>query len=276
VGLRMNQRVDFSSNARIYDRRHGALLATEIIDALARADAMRQADVVLDVGAGTGRTAVALADFGCDVLAIEPSMAMLTELRRKAATRRIWAVCGDGERLPCAASRFDAVVIARLLYLISDWQMLLRQAFAALRPGRHLLHEWGNGDANEPWVQIREKARSLFQSAGVTRPFHPGARSEADVDAYLTTLGLVKTAEVAIGPGPQMTLRDFIDRIMTGELSYTWDVPKQIQEQCLPLLKAWCDATFDLGQTYSMPQELHWKVFQKSPATLSADAGHGV
>ena len=90
----MSQRVDFSSNAPIYDRRHGTTLAPEIVGALASVDAIRQGDVVLDIGAGTGRAAVALADFGCLVFAVEPSIAMLRQLRTKAMARRIWAVSG--------------------------------------------------------------------------------------------------------------------------------------------------------------------------------------
>ena len=124
---------------------------------LASASALRQGDVVLDVGAGTGRAAIALADFGCHVLAVDPSMSMLKELRTKAMARQVWIVGGDGERLPCATSRFDAVILARVLYLISDWQLVLRQAHDALRPGRHLLHEWGNGDDDEPWVKSAKK-----------------------------------------------------------------------------------------------------------------------
>jgi hypothetical protein len=51
-------------------------------------------------------------------------------------------------------------------------------------------------------VQIREKARTLLQDAGVDKPFHPGARSEAEVDAFLTGLGLVRRKALLIGPGP--------------------------------------------------------------------------
>ena len=69
-----------------------------------------------------------------------------------------------------------------------------------------------------------------------------------------------------VGPGPRLALRDFVDRIVTGELSYTWSVPKEIQEHCLPMLKTWCEQTFDLGQTFSMPKNLYWTVYQKMPA----------
>jgi SAM-dependent methyltransferase len=62
---------------------------------------------------------------------------------------------------------------------MADWQSVLREALDVLKPGGCLFHEWGNGEADEEWVQIREKARRLFEGAGVKNPFDPGARSEA-------------------------------------------------------------------------------------------------
>ena len=261
----MTQRVDFSGNAPIYDRRHGAMLPSDVVRALASAAALAPGELAIDIGAGTGRVAIALADFGCRVLAVDPAAAMLNELRSKAEGRPIWAVSGEGEQLPCAPERFDVVILARLLYLIDDWRLVVRQAHGALKPGRHVLHEWANGTLDEAWVQIREKARALFEHAGIERPFHPGARTEAEVDAYFAELGLELTARVPAGPGPQLTLRAFVDRIVTGELSYTWNVPEDVRARCLPVLQAWCEQTFDLDRTVAMPAELRWSVYRKPP-----------
>ena len=241
------------------------MLPSEIISDLASAAARAPRDLAIDIGAGTGRAAIALTDFGCRVLAVDPAAAMLKELRSKSQDRPIWIVSGEGERLPCVPARFDVVILARLLYLVDDWRLVVRQAHAALKPGRHLLHEWANGTHDEAWVQIREKARALFEHAGLERPFHPGARTEAEVDAYFAELGLELTARVPAGPGPQLTLRQFVDRIVTGELSYTWNVPGDVRERCLPVLQAWCEQTFDLDRTVAMPAELQWSVYRKPP-----------
>ena len=84
-------------------------------------------------------------------------------------------VSGDAAALPFAPASFDAVVIARLLYFVTDWREALEDAARALKRGGFLLHEWGNGKEDELWVQIREKARSLFIEAGIASPFQPGA-----------------------------------------------------------------------------------------------------
>jgi ubiquinone/menaquinone biosynthesis C-methylase UbiE len=51
------ERVDFSANVSVYDRRHGAALSDEDLDRLWQAAGLRVGVDVLDVGAGTGRVA---------------------------------------------------------------------------------------------------------------------------------------------------------------------------------------------------------------------------
>jgi hypothetical protein len=64
-------------------------------------------------------------------------------------------------------------------------------------------------------------------------------------------------------PGPNMTLHDFVGRVVTGEFSYVWNIPTHVQESCVPLLNKWCQDTFDLEQSFSMPRELEWTIYRK-------------
>lgn len=259
----MRERVDFSANTSIYDRRHGAVLTLDIARELASRGELQRDGRVLDIGAGTGRVAIAFAGIGYRTVALDPALPMLNELRRKAPASQVQVVAGEGARLPFDTWHFDAVILARLLYLMSDWQIVLQQAYDRLKPGGCLFHEWGNGEAGEVWVQIREKARMLFEAAGIERPFHPGARSEAEVDDYLTVLGLNRSNELRIGPGPRTRLGDFVDKIVSGELSYIWNVPAHVRESCLPKLKKWSQNTFDLEESIPMPACLRWNIYRK-------------
>jgi SAM-dependent methyltransferase len=259
----VSQRVDFSGNASIYDRRHGAVLALDTAHELAQRAALRPGCRVLDVGAGTGRVTIAFAGIGCETVALDSAPSMLNQLRQKAPESQIRIVAGEGARLPLGGGHFDAVILARVLYLIADWKMVLRQTYDVLKPGGCLLHEWGNGQTDEPWVQIREKARTLFRDAGISDPFHPGAQSEAEVRAVLAELGFDRSDELHLGPGPRMTLRDFVGRIVTGEMSYIWDVPKHARESCLPRLSKWCEDTFDLERPVPIPREIRWTIYRK-------------
>lgn len=259
----MGQRVDFSANASVYDNRHGAILAPDIAHDLVSRGELPREGRVLDVGAGTGRVAIAFAAIGFKTVALDPALPMLGELRRKAPDSQIHAVAGEGTRLPFIASHFDAVILARVLYLMADWQMVLRQTYDMLKPGGCLFHEWANGEAGEAWVQIREMSRTLFEEAGVNNPFHPGALSEAEVDDFLVGLGLDRRNELRIGPGPTMTLRDFVEKIVSGEFSYIWNVPTHVRKSCLPRLRRWSEITFDLERSVPVPKDLRWTIYRK-------------
>jgi ubiquinone/menaquinone biosynthesis C-methylase UbiE len=274
-------RVDFSANARVYDDRHGALLDDDLARRLVAAAALPPGGRVLDVGAGTGRVAISLAALGCRIVALDPSASMLQQLREKGGSEQqdppytapvgrvlsdpahVSPVVGVGSALPFRDRTFDGVVLARLLYLLSDWRDTLDEAVRVLRPGGCLLHEWGNGDPDEEWVQIREQARALFERAGLANPFHPGARDESRVDQWLLDRGMTRACALRAESSMRTTMGKFLERVETGECTYTWSVPKEVQRVCLPALRAWAAGRFDLDREVPVPRDLKWTIFRK-------------
>jgi SAM-dependent methyltransferase len=96
---------------------------------------------VLEVGAGTGRDAVALARAGSRVVTVDYVAGSLG-LTRAAAERAAVAlmpVCGDGLRLPFADASFDVVFHQGLLEHFRDPRPLLGENARVLRPGGHLV-----------------------------------------------------------------------------------------------------------------------------------------
>jgi SAM-dependent methyltransferase len=187
---------------------------------------------------------------------------MLATLTAKAEPLPVRLVVGDASRLPFPDARFDVVVLARMLYLLPRWRDVLVEIARVLAPGGRLLHEWGNGRADDAWVRIREKARSMFEDAGLRDPFHPGARTIDEVDAFLVSAGVRPVATVQVDNDVQMTLADFLRRIVNGECSYIWNVPADVQRRCLPELELWAAQQFDLTQP-AMPRELPWTVYRR-------------
>jgi len=260
----VTERVDFSHAASAYDRRHGAVISDQAAGQLAAAAGLAPGSQVLDLAAGTGRVAIPLATRGCRVVAFDPARPMLDELSKKAPSLDIPSVIGVGAQLPFASATFDAVVIARLLYLVPDWQALLVEVRRVLVPGGRLLHEWSNGESNEPWVQIREKIRSMFEAEGVTNPFHPGVRTEEEAELFLGAHGLARIIEVRLGPGHPSSVAVFLQRLAGGECSYTWAVPKAIAARCVAEVQAWAAARFDLTREVPMPREIVWRIYQRA------------
>jgi SAM-dependent methyltransferase len=262
----VNNRVDFSGNASFYDRRHGAAIPSHELERLCQAAGLLPTARILDVGAGTGRIAIPFATRGNLVVALEPAAGMLTELRMKAGDTAVLAVAAEAARLPFRDGSFDAIVIARLLYLTVDWRAILGEAHRVLAAGGRMLHEWGNGEADEEWAQIRDELRRLLEAAGLSAPFHPGVRSEAEVDDHLAGLRLRRESQLDLGPGPVSTLREFLRRLVEGELSYVWSVPDDVQTLSLPRLQRWAEQTFDLERPHPMPRCIRWTVYRKDVA----------
>lgn len=89
---------------------------------------------VLDVGAGTGRYAVPLAELGVRVSAVEPNAAMAGLLAEEAAAHRV-SVAVDRREWPAAAQHAvaDVVLCAHVVYPIADVVPFLRALDRAAR-----------------------------------------------------------------------------------------------------------------------------------------------
>ena len=212
------------------------------------------------MAAGTGRVAIPLATAGYRVVAVDRSREMLQVLRGKSATVSVDAVAASAASLPFRDRTFDAVVMARLLYLTPDWRQVLIEALRVLSIEGRLLHEWANGTPSEPSFLIKERLRSLLEEAGVAEPFHPGVRRESDVDAFLTECGcrLVDVVEVPLDGA--MPVGAFLDGIEAGEFSYTWNASPAVNDRCLSALRTWASGRFDMNAP-AFGATTSWKVF---------------
>jgi len=251
----------FSANAARYDRSRPALISDSTRDAMVRAARLPAGGRLLDVAAGTGRVAVPLAAAGYRVIAVDRSKDMLDVLRAKEATRRIDAAVASGVSLPFRDRTFDAVVIARLLYLTPDWRPILVEALRLLTAGGRLLHEWANGTPSEPSCQIKEHLRTLLEEAGVAEPFHPGVRRESDVDAFLSERGCALVDAIDVPIDGEMLVGDFLSRIEAGEFSYTWNAPAPVRDRCVASLRSWASEQFDMNAP-ALATSTSWKVFE--------------
>jgi malonyl-CoA O-methyltransferase len=110
---------------------------------LARLELMRiDPAVVVDLGSGTGATAIALTRRyrGARVVALDLALAMLQEVRR----RRPWfsklrCVAGDMERLPLADASVDLLFSNLMLQWATDVDAAFTEFHRVLRPGGLLL-----------------------------------------------------------------------------------------------------------------------------------------
>ena len=103
---------------------------------------------VLDLGAGTGKLTRVLFDMGVEVIAVEPSGAMLGQLRSAVGVE---ALQGTAESIPRPDASVDAVTVAQAFHWF-DHQPALREIARVLRPAGHLGMVWNVRDDTVPWV----------------------------------------------------------------------------------------------------------------------------
>jgi SAM-dependent methyltransferase len=102
--------------------------------AIARHLAPRPGMRVLDLGAGTGAWATALASwYGVSVIAVEPSAAM------RARARCPGLVAGHGGALPVASATVDGAWLSTVIHHLPDLAAAARELRRVLRPGAPVL-----------------------------------------------------------------------------------------------------------------------------------------
>ena len=98
---------------------------------------------VLDVGCGTGRFALLLADRGVEVTGVDPAAGSLAVARAKPGAEQVRWIHGDATDLP--AMQVDVATmtgnVAQAITDPRDWDATLSGVHAALRPGGHLVFE---------------------------------------------------------------------------------------------------------------------------------------
>jgi SAM-dependent methyltransferase len=101
------------------------------------------ADVVLDVGCGTGSLAVLLAARGRTVVAVDPAEASLSIAKAKDRAAKVRWIHGDATALPPLNADLALMTgnVAQVFLTDDEWEHVLRGIGTALRPGGYLAFE---------------------------------------------------------------------------------------------------------------------------------------
>lgn len=138
---------------------------------------------VLDLGCGTGRHALWLAEQGADVTAVDFSDGMLAEARKKPGAESIHFLAHDlHQRLPFSHASFDLVVSGLVLEHLSDLRPFLMEMRRVLRsPGRAII------SAMHPAMFLRD-AQAQFRDPESQEKIRPGSVPHTIADVVMAAL----------------------------------------------------------------------------------------
>jgi 2-polyprenyl-3-methyl-5-hydroxy-6-metoxy-1,4-benzoquinol methylase len=202
-----------SVQAEIFRVRQATVLAW--IDELALAPGSR----VLEVGCGAGFMAVALAQRGLRVYAIDSTAAMIEQARCYAAesgvTELLSLDIGDVYSLTLEDGSFDLVIAIGVIPWLARPELAMREIARVTRPDGHVILTTDNRTRLtyflDPWLNpilspLRRSVRSALERVGLLHR-SPDVTIETlhkprFIDTALTSVGLLKIRSKTLGFGP--------------------------------------------------------------------------
>jgi len=225
--------LSFDRVAAIYDttRALPRAAAYEVTREIARTlREIAPAPRLLEIGIGTGRIAVPLAEAGIEVVGVDVARQMLAKLRAK--QRDLPVVIADACSLPFPRSAFDAALLVHVLHLVPNTRAALDAAAASVRPGGALL--LGRTDyLASPRRAMIEQVRDLTCAlTGVALPavdWH-GAVLTAFHDAAASN-GSIVTQKVLARWEESSTGRDLLAALEERVYSSSWQIPDEVMPE---------------------------------------------
>lgn len=184
-----NRRTLYEESRSAYDataEHYGLVGGAELIDEpllAALTSRLVPAATVLDLGSGPGQYARALAGGGYRVVAIDNSMPMLIELRRRGASDRCAPAQMDMRHLGFRDASFDAVwAVASLIHVVDDeLQPTLAGIHSVIRPGGLMLANFAISDKGLRYERV---AADEYRRSGRFFQHHPTASGLAALLAF--------------------------------------------------------------------------------------------
>ncbi|TAH52569.1 MAG: SAM-dependent methyltransferase [Chloroflexota bacterium] len=236
-----------------------------MIDALVRETGLNENSRVLEVGIGTGRIGMSVAEHLRRLFGIDLSLEMMGVLRRKLAETNlnIRIAQADAGKLPFAAETFDVVYAVHVYHLVAGWQNAMRDARRIIQRGGYFVISFHKRADDSPNARLRDQLHVLVNARGIQTK-RPGATSEDEILDEIQAWGdesrIVVCSAWAEDEVPEKILEE-LDRQIFSE---TWVIPRAVMDEVMPQLREWAEKTFgDLSKPIAAASETRWLVTKK-------------
>jgi SAM-dependent methyltransferase len=258
--------VNFDRAAGYYDQTRGHPPDTVAAQTQVLAAELAGAAPVLEIGVGTGRIAVPLAEAGVTIAGLDLSAEMLAVLASKNSP--IPAVRGSALQLPLADQSVAAVIACHVLHLIPDWRAVVDEALRVLQPGGLLLASRGSV-ADGLGADLRGRFR---EAAGLPAEKNPGLsdprgagglRGLYGLDQFLAERGIASRALPEIVSSRQLSAAELLDQMAANLYSWTWPVEPERRLAAVAQVRAWVTETIGDPATVLLPADrIRWHSYR--------------
>ena len=232
--------ISFERAAGFYDKTRALSPgATKRITGLLEAE-LRDRGATLEVGVGTGRIALPLAERGIDLFGLDLARNMLDRLVHNAGGESPFPlVQGDATRLPFEDRSFDAGIASWVLHLVPAWREVVGELLRVIGDEGVVLV-----DAGSQQDSITTAMTWRFKElAGIT-DWPPGAQGREEVLEHFSALGARPRALQPIRDVTKMALAEHIDLLERGVYSVTWGVDESTRRETAAQLRRWTESEF--------------------------------
>ncbi len=242
MSIVFDRAVDYYDKTRALPQdRHEAL-----IRALISETGVKPADTVLEIGIGTGRIALSVAEHVHRLYGVDLSQEMLSALRRKitSAHALIDLAPADAVYLPFPTATFDLVYAVHVYHLVNQWRAGIAEAWRVIKPGGHFVVSFHKRDENSPNSRLRKQMHVFAKELGLdTR--RPGSQTEEETLEEISKWDpQPKVVQASAWQEPEIPAKilEELDRQIYSE---TWAIPRDKMDLIIPRLREWAEHTYE-------------------------------
>lgn len=173
----MDSKEYFDLVASRWDEMRSALFSENVREMAYEAAGVEAGCLAADIGAGTGFITEGLVEHGVSVIAVDQSLAMIEELKRKfGITGTVEGRVGMAESLPLEDGAVDYGFANMYLHHVEDPQTAIREMARILKPGGKLVitdmdthaYEFLRTEQHDRWLGFAHSdVRRWFEAAGL-------------------------------------------------------------------------------------------------------------
>ena len=253
----MTDSVCFDRAAEYYDRTRSLRPETHraVIELLSRELIGRSC---LEIGVGTGRIALGLAEAGTKLAGTDLSLPMLQKLVGNAGGSSPFAIVqADATSLPFSDAAFGAGLACHVLHLIPAWDVAVRELVRVIAPVGVLLVDLGG-----PGGTLSGTIRDKFCAAARVKQPRPGLDNESELDSLLDDLGATGRALEPVIEPHVATIEQMIARLESGLFSSTWSLTDEERRAAAEATRRWAEREHgSLQEEHAVETVIRWRAY---------------